>query len=295
MRRLILSTPVRDIRHHGSVRWHQLAGTAGLPRLSVGTSRWREEQQTVNRSIRETAIDCLRPVSKGLSVADVRIGVGFTSVRLDNGSIGLAWTAESVSESCTRENRAGTLAGSTSLDLLEMLESSNPLSRSVGLATANALVASLPRPRSTTGDVLDIVRIKAADRVAMVGYFGPLIPAIRMTGCTLDILELKTSTPGTLSPEDGKPLLAACTVAIITGTTIVTGTLDELLAGLVEPRAVVILGPSSIMCPPVFDGTPVTHIAGAWVKDAAAVERIVSEGGGTMILKKHMDFETICL
>ncbi len=249
----------------------------------------------MDRSIRKRAIDYLRPVSKGLSVADVRIGVGFTSVRLDNGNIGLAWTAESLSESCTREIRAGTLAGSTSLDLLQMLANSSPLSRSIGLATANALVAGLPRPRSTTEDVLDIVNIGAADRVVMVGYFGPLVPAIRITGCQLDILELKTSRPGTLSPEEGRPLLAACSVAIITGTTIVTGALDELLAGLAQPRAVVILGPSSIMCPPVFDGTPVTHIAGAWVRDAAAVERIVSEGGGTMILKKHMDFETICL
>jgi uncharacterized protein (DUF4213/DUF364 family) len=71
--------------------------------------------------------------------------------------------------------------------------------------------------------------------------------------------------------------------------------MDGLLANLDKPRAAIILGPSSIMCPQIFHGTPVTHIAGAWVLDAAAVEKIVSEGGGTMILKKYMDFATISL
>jgi uncharacterized protein (DUF4213/DUF364 family) len=84
-------------------------------------------------------------------------------------------------------------------------------------------------------------------------------------------------------------------VAIITATSIVTGTFDELIAGLGSPRAVIILGPSTIMYPPVFSGMPVTHLAGAWVKDAAAVEKIVSEGGGTMILKQYLDFKTVCL
>ncbi len=139
------------------------------------------------------------------------------------------------------------------------------------------------------------MNVKAADHVVMVGYFGPLIPVFRMTGCKLNILELKTDKPGTMSPEEGKQSLAECSVAIITGTSIITGTIDGLLAGLGKPRAVIILGPSSIMCPQIFTGTPVTHNTGAWVRNAAAVEKIVSEGGGTMILKKYMDFETICL
>jgi uncharacterized protein (DUF4213/DUF364 family) len=49
------------------------------------------------------------------------------------------------------------------------------------------------------------------------------------------------------------------------------------------------------MHPPVFDKTPVTHLAGSRVLNPDAVEQIVSEGGGTMILKKFLSFETICL
>ena len=109
------------------------------------------------------------------------------------------------------------------------------------------------------------------------------------------ILELKTDKPGTLSPEEGEAPLAACSVAIITATSIITGKLDALLASLGKPRAVVILGPSTFMYPRAFAETPVTHLAGTRVRNVQAVEKIVSEGGGTMILKQYLDFETICL
>ena len=260
------------------------------------TSIRKDRKDGKDNSIQQKIIDCVKPVSEGVRVTDVRIGLGYTSVRLDNGSIGIAWTAQGPSGSCTHEAKAGTLAGKPAGELLEMLASGhNPLARTLGLATANALSTALPRPEVTAGDVLDIVGIHAGDHVVMVGYFGPLLPKLRATGCKLDILELKTGKPGTLSPEMGKAPLAACSVAIITATSIITGTLDELLAGLGKPRAVVILGPSTFMCPEVFAGTPVTHLAGARVLNAPAVEKIVSEGGGTMILKHYMDFETICL
>lgn len=255
-----------------------------------------EKESSGSRRIQQKIVDFLKPVCAGIYVADVRIGLGFTSVRLDNGDIGLAWTAPSHPGSCTHEARAGTLAGRPAWELLEMLaDSNNALSRSVGLAVANALAAGLPRHESTREDVLDIIKIQAADHVAMVGFFGPLVPVLRATGCRLDILELETDKPGTMSPEEGRASLASCSVAIITGTSIITGTLDGLLADLGKPRAVVILGPSSFMCPQVFAGTPVTHIAGARLRNASAIEKIVSEGGGTMILKQYMDFETIRL
>jgi uncharacterized protein (DUF4213/DUF364 family) len=257
----------------------------------------------MDKTIQQKIMEFLQPYSKDLLAVDVRIGLGYTSVRLDNGDIGLAWTAASSLESCTHVAKAGTLAGRPVVELLAMLGgrgnllagNDNPLERSIGLAAANAVAAGLPRPESTKEEVLDIINVQASDHVVMVGFFGPLVPVLRKTGCRLDILELNSDTPGTISSGEGREPLAACSVAIITATSIVTGTLDVLLDCLRNPRAVVILGPSSFMRTEVFSGTPVTHLAGAWVRNATAVEKIVSEGGGTMILKQYMDFETICL
>jgi uncharacterized protein (DUF4213/DUF364 family) len=255
----------------------------------------RREYST-DKPIQQKIIEFLKPVSQHLVVADARVGLGYTSVRLDDGNLGLAWTAESNSGSCTHEPKAGTLAGSSAETLLGMLASiSNPLSRSIGLAAANAIATGLPRPETTTVDILELIDIQASDHVVMVGFFGPLIPKIRSTGCRFDILELKSDKPGTLSREEGREPLSKCSVAIITGTSTVTGTLDGLLSGLGSPRAAVILGPSTFMRPEVFAGSPVTHLSGVRIRNPLAVERIVSEGGGTMILKQHMGFETICL
>lgn len=250
----------------------------------------------MGKTIQEKIIDLLQPSSNAIKVADVRVGLGYTSVRLDNGNIGLAWTARNQSGTCTHMNSAGTLAGSPASELLDRLDKGpNPLSRTIGLATANALAAGLPRPDAEEKDVMDLIDIRGSDHVVMVGFFGPLMPALKKTGCRLDVLELRDDRPGTLSPEQGKEPISACSVAIITATSIVTGTINELLAGLGNPRAVVILGPSTFIRPEVFEGTQVTHLGGAWVRDPSAVERIISEGGGTMILRQHMDFVTICL
>lgn len=246
------------------------------------------------KTIQQRILDYLKPLSEGIVATDVRIGLGYTSVRLDNGNIGIAWTAQTPSGSCTYEPKAGTLGGMKAGELLDMLSILHkPLSRSIGLATANALAAGLPRQETSRIDILDLIQVQPSDHVVMVGFFGPLVPVLRQTGCRLDILELKTDKPGTMTPEEGRESLAVCTVALITATTIVTGTTDEILAGLGNPRAAVILGPSTFMCPEVFIDTPITHLAGVRIKNAPPVEKIVSEGGGTMILKQHLDFETI--
>jgi uncharacterized protein (DUF4213/DUF364 family) len=248
-------------------------------------------------TIQQQIVDYLGPACEGLEIEDVRIGLGYTSVRLNDKNTGLAWTAKEDPGCCTHVAKAGTLAGRPAFELLEMLSGNgNGLPRSLGLATANAVVAGLrPYPEATQKDAMDIINIQAEDNVVMVGYFGPVIPKLRKTGCVLNILELKPDKPDTIPSGKGRSLLASCTVAIITATSIITNTFDELIVALGNPRAVIILGPSSIMCPQVFSQTPVTHIGGARVLDAKAIERIVSEGGGTMILKPYLGFETICL
>ncbi len=246
------------------------------------------------KAVQQRIVDYLKPFSEGVVAVDVRVGLGYTSVRLDNGNVGIAWTALDGSGSCTYEPRAGTLGDMEVGELLAMLSLlQKPLSRSIGLAAANALAAGLPRHETTRTNILDLVSVQPSDHVVMVGFFGPLVPVLRQTGCRLDILELQTGKPGTMTPDEGRESLAACTVALITATTVVTGTTDEILAGLKNPRAAVILGPSTFMRPEVFIDTPVTHLAGVRIRDAHAVEKIVSEGGGTMIMKKHVDFETI--
>jgi uncharacterized protein (DUF4213/DUF364 family) len=246
-------------------------------------------------TVQKRLLDLLSPRAACSTVKDVRIGLGYSAVQLDTGHAGIAWTPDEAASSCTHFKAAGTLAGSPAQEVLAMLShETSGLARAVGLAAANALLAVLPRPNASRDEVIRSLGITAADRVTMVGYFVPMIGELRKSGCRLDIVEMDPHQgEGTLTPQQGKEALASCTVAIITGTSLINGTFDEVAAALGKPRAAVLLGPSSPLCGEVFRGTKITHVAGSRVSNSDAVLRIVSEGGGTMLMKPYLEFETV--
>jgi len=245
-------------------------------------------------TIQERLLEHLRPHAAGFAIADVRIGLGYTAVRLDNGQAGVAWTPDPNASCCTHFQRAGKLVNSPAGDLVALCTDKNSaLARALGLATVNALLASLPQPDSCKEEIIAALDITAQDRVAMVGYFGPIINQLKASGCKLDIIELNQNKGETLTPEQGKQALADCSVAIITGTSLINGSFDEVIAAVGTPRAAVLLGPSTPFCPQAFSGTKITHLAGAWVRDADKVLQIASEGGGTMLMKPYVSFEHV--
>lgn len=85
-----------------------------------------------------------------------------------------------------------------------------------------------------------------------------------------------------------------CTLSLnhlnIKATSLINGTLDDLMADLGTPRAAVILEPFTPLCPEAFEGIAITHLAGARVKNGEEVLCIISEGGRTMLMKPHLEF-----
>jgi len=246
-------------------------------------------------TVQKRLIDYVMPQAEQATIADVRIGLGYTAVRLDSGHAGVAWTPRETAAGCTHLRSAGTLTGHRAPEILALLaDERSALSRAVGLAAANALLAAVPLPAAIHEEVVSSLGVTSDDRVAMVGHFAPVVARLKKSGCRLDVVELNPfHGEGTLTPEQGKEVLSACTIAIITGTSLINGTFDAVCAQLGNPRAAVLLGPSSPLCAEAFDGTPITHVAGSRVRDADAVLRIVSEGGGTMLMKRYLDFETV--
>lgn len=245
-------------------------------------------------TVQKRLIDFLLPHAEQVTISDVRIGLGYTAVKIQSGHGGVAWTPHASAPCCIHFQKAGTLIGRPAKELLSMLgDEVSALARAVGLATVNALLASLPRPPVLREEIISSLQITSNDRVAMVGYFGPVIAQLRKTGCQLDILELNAKHGEILPPEKNSEVLAGCTVAIITGTSLINGTFHDLISTLGEPRAAVILGPSSPLCGDIFYDTKITHVAGSRVRDTDAVLRIVSEGGGTMLMKPYLDFESV--
>lgn len=240
--------------------------------------------------------DRLEPSAKSRRIADLRMGLSYVGVKLDNGQSGIAAVlTDATPRSCTVLKEAGTYAGSTAVDVLKYLvDSGNALHRAIGLATANALVV-LPEDKTEDREATTYFNLKPGEKVAMVGLFSPLVERIRATGAKLTIIEKNPERMDLLSAEDRKQALQDCDVAIITATTLLNNTFEEITAALCSPRSVALMGPSTPLLPDIFRDTPVTHLGGAVVADSERVLQVISEGGGTPALRPYLRFVNLML
>ena len=228
----------------------------------------------------------LQSAAKDRTIADVRIGLGYTAVMLDNGQTGLGFTFHrDMPERCSLFTGVLPLQGRPASEVLDFIISSEKIETAVGMATANAL-ANTPSERHRDGDILDFLEIRPTDRVGMVGMFGPLIGPIRKTAAELVIFEKENHPAETLQPESEiTARLPDCEVGVITATSIINRTMDHFLHAASNCREVVILGASTPLMAEAFKNTPVTCLSGVIVSDPAAVLRIVSSAGGMRYFK----------
>lgn len=208
-------------------------------------------------------------------VTDVRIGLGYTAVTLDDGGCGLAGTVVDESQwRCTVLSEAGELVGRPALQVAQMALAQNPLAATVGVATMNAV---LNRSGEASPDVLDVLPVDGA-KVGMVGMFEPYVDRLRGQAAELHVFERRPVAPGVLPESEAERILPECDVVILTALTLVNKTLDHLLE-LVRGE-VALLGPTTPLAT-VFASRGVSHLFGAVVENAARVQEIVSQAGGT--------------
>ena len=233
--------------------------------------------------IEERIEHILEADARSTRIADVRMGLGYTAVLTESGSAGVAYTPrEDLGRGCSVRSAGRPLAGRDAAELLVYPTSDDALERALGLATANALIRMRNLPNTCEGDILDVLALRSGDRVAMVGYFGPLVPRVESEVASLTIFEQSRGwTAGVQPAERAVDLLPTCTVALITSTTLITKTLEPLLEAAAGCRAVALLGPSTPLLPEAFMGTPITWLSGIMVTHPMDVLRVVSEGGGT--------------
>ncbi|MFP4667785.1 MAG: Rossmann-like domain-containing protein [Desulfobacterales bacterium] len=214
-------------------------------------------------------------------IGDVRIGLGYTAVKLENGQTGLAGTPlRHVRRGCTVFGGMLPLKGRYATELLELITSDYPLETAVGLATANAL-ANLPSPAQKTGDILNLLTFSAKDHVGMVGSFGPLIGPVKKTGALLTIFEQIDSPADGLQPAAKIPdLLPQCSICILTATSIINHTFDDIISAASGCRHLVMLGASTPLVPGIFSHTPVDLLSGVLVTKPEEILHIISCGGG---------------
>ena len=236
--------------------------------------------------LRKRLIDILEPSCAGHVIREVRIGLGYTAVQLDDGRTGVAYTlGKELFRGCTAFAGKRPIAGSPAEEVLRYLDSDGLVESALGLATANAIANTAPS-QGSTGDVLKSVELFPTDAVAMVGFFAPLVAELQDRVAELEIFEEQTGLlPHLRGSSEAVSAIPTYDVALITSTTIINDTVDELLEAARDCREIVLVGPSTPLIAEAFEGTPTTWLSGITVDDADGLLRIVSEGGGTRLFK----------
>lgn len=153
--------------------------------------------------------DRLLPVAVSHHAVDVRIGLGYTGVQLENGRCGLAYTfRQEARGGCCAFRDAGSLTGKPASELATLSKSSDMITAAVGLATLNALTDPL---LEDAVDALDLLTVGPKDEVGMVGHFGPLVEPLRQRCKALYIFERMPNPAAGVLPK--KPRARFCLVA----------------------------------------------------------------------------------
>jgi uncharacterized protein (DUF4213/DUF364 family) len=234
-----------------------------------------------------------------LTIERAVIGLFFTGVKLNTGQGGLCFTPiKNIPEAvcCPSSARAmpnsGQLKGEKVTALLDKMFLGNPLRKALGIATLNALSSvywdnnpSVNYAFQRRVDPLDGAIIPDDAHVVVMGALAPYLKMLKMRGKEFTILELD---PATLKPDEldfyvpaerAPEIIPRADWLIITGTTLINDTLDEILS-LIKPGAhVIVVGPTASMLPDAFFRRGVKSLGGIIVTKADELLDIISEAG----------------
>lgn len=214
-------------------------------------------------------------------LADVRIGLGYTGVLVDNGSCGLAYTFRNeLGKCCGVLKYAGKMKGLACSEVIGWAAEKNLAMAAVGLATINALLQGKAEEYQS-GNIFEKIKLTGEETLGVIGDFAP-VRTLSQKAKTTYIFERNIEVAPPYYPSQSIPqYLPQCDVVVITATSLVNKTFDEIIANISKAKEIVVVGPSTPLAPQVFKGYGVTLLGGILVQDAQQVLGIVSQGGGT--------------
>ena len=201
----------------------------------------------------------------------------FGLIELADGAVGLfyAWLGES-QRGLSSRFVAQDLCQADALSLARLYLGADDISRSVGLATINAITQSVLRRAAfnppTAPDSIGGLEFTVSDHIGMVGNFPSLAKKIHRSGVRLTVIERKQhmlAKTQDLNITADLRALQACNKIICTAATLINDSIDEVLTYTTGAESLVLIGPSASFFPdPVFS-RGVHAIGGTQVVDAA--------------------------
>jgi len=210
----------------------------------------------------------------------------FMAMALDGGAGGLSYvllpdSSADVYRGLTPESFVGTRPEKYAADF----GGSDPLQNMLGLAAINATCQQVMRMSGTVPDgavdSLGLMKIEDGDRVGMVGFFPPLLKYMQGHDAELVIVEKNENLverypklPVTLDVK----ALNNCNKILCTSTTVLNGTLDDVLLQCTAAEHISVLGPTAGFFPDALFKRGVHVLGGRIVNDGMLLLKLIAEG-----------------
>lgn len=250
----------------------------------------------------ERVTDILGPELGAIAVERAVIGLFFTGVKLDAGpNIAIGGTCATPRDAvpgdvcCPVSARAvgyQSLAGRPAAELMRDALSENGLRRAVGIATLNALCDLCWQRRPTPGiellpgaDAFDATALRDGDRIVLVGAFIPFLKELKRRRLPFLVLE---RNPAALKPEEmpfyrpaeaAAEIVPSADVLLVTGSTLLNDTLEDLLAMAGPGTLVTVVGPTVGLLPDAFVARGADILGSVRITRPDAFLDLLAEGG----------------
>jgi uncharacterized protein (DUF4213/DUF364 family) len=209
----------------------------------------------------------------------------FGALKLEDGTVGVVF----VSLSPKIKNVGAVIdltkyIGMNPIDLAEEFKSSNDFQKTLGLGAINAISQYIFRnssfPFDFTTDSLGLLDLNQNDSPGMVGFFPPLVAQIKKMGIQLVIIEKKANLVQktnnwevTLNPAR----LEECNKILITSTTILNESIDDVLRFCSQAEKISIIGPTAGFFPDPLFSRGVNIVGGTFIHDSNLFMELISK------------------
>lgn len=241
------------------------------------------------------------PVAGNKIIDHVLIGIKYTAVQISNGGLGIGYTWNVAHTDKEKKNysngndcpKAGKIfqnfEGENSRLLLDFLNSTNPLQISMSLALVNALntdfALKLDEDKKENSKLFKALDIKNGKRVAMVGYFKPLAMLLHKLDVNFYIHDQFHSIGS--KEELYSRIVNWADSLILTSTSIIGGTFEEIMNYCPKELPVALLGPSTPLVPEIFRHYNIRYLGGTVPIDIESTLKVIRQGGGTRDFQKY--------
>ena len=246
-----------------------------------------------NTSVKNSILEAAKPYLEGKTVRDLVVGISLIAVQLSDESVGVSYVLRyGLPPECSAFGYAANAVGMSAWDVAKWtVEGKDNIARSIGGAVLSAASQQLDLADDTDEKCHYGMEITAEDTLGMIGFIKPVAKVLSQQVKKLYVFDEGVSLyEGNIHVcgMDQQPvLLPQCTKMIITGSSTINGSIDDLLEMCSNASQIAIVGSSTPMFPEGWKDTNVTTLAGAWwpAERKDDIFRIISRGGGIAHLR----------